>query len=58
MIKDLLFYNLLDVEVKFTPEELRKNYKKAALKYHPDKNPNDPDAANKVLHSFEQIFFS
>ncbi|XP_063713816.1 dnaJ homolog subfamily C member 5-like [Symsagittifera roscoffensis] len=38
-------YKLLQVEKKATPEEIKKSYRKLALKYHPDKNRDNPDAA-------------
>ena len=44
-VESTILYQILNVPKTATPAEIKKAYRKLALLKHPDKNPNDPQAA-------------
>ena len=45
------YYEILEVTKECSGAELKKSYRKLAMKYHPDRNPDDKEAEEK----FKQI---
>ncbi|WP_367360299.1 molecular chaperone DnaJ [Syntrophus sp. (in: bacteria)] len=52
MVK-VCYYEVLEITRDATEEEIKKSYRRMAMKYHPDRNPGDKEAEEKFKQAAE-----
>jgi len=50
------YYTVLEVPKTATSEEIKKAYRRLALKWHPDKNPNEQELATKQFKEISEAY--
>lgn len=50
------FYSILGVSKTATEDEIKKAYRKLAVKWHPDKNPEDPESAAEMFKAIAEAY--
>ncbi|RHN77879.1 putative DnaJ domain-containing protein [Medicago truncatula] len=53
MVKEIEYYDILEVSSSASDDQIRKAYYHKAKQVHPDRNHNDPNAAHKFQNLCE-----
>jgi DnaJ-class molecular chaperone len=56
MVKETKYYDLLNVKPDATEDQIKKGYKKSAMKYHPDRNPDNVEEAEKKFKEVAEAY--
>ena len=50
------YYNMLDIDKSATIDEIKKAYRQLALKWHPDRNPNNKEEAEEKFKQISEAY--
>lgn len=50
------YYEIMELPKSATTEEIKKAYKKLAIKWHPDKNPDNKEAATEKFRDISEAY--
>jgi curved DNA-binding protein CbpA len=55
-VSSINYYDILQVPKNSTNEEIKKSYRKLAMKWHPDKNPDNKEEAAKKFQEIGEAY--
>lgn len=55
-MSELNYYDILEVQKNSTDAEIKKAYRKLAMKWHPDKNPDNAEEAAKKFQEIGEAY--
>ncbi|GFO36347.1 Dnaj homolog subfamily b member 6, partial [Plakobranchus ocellatus] len=53
---DVCYYDVLGIEKAASEQDIKKAYRRLALKWHPDKNPDHKEEAKKKFQEISEAY--